>query len=252
MRRTVAKLILASLLCHAAQGADSFEVASVRPNKNSNARGHIKFLPGGERFSATAVPLAALIVTAYGVTDPQCSCQDSFPVLWQRFDVQAETEHPVSPAEMLRLLQSLLADRFQLAIRREKKRLPVYVLEVANSGPLLKVSDVPHQDDSAPLNPYLARGSEPVSGHMLFHDETMQGFAWRLSTLVVLGGRAVVDQTGLEGHYNFELTYGTDAAGSDGPSIFTALREQLGLRLEARKLPLEVITVEHAENPSSN
>lgn len=253
MPRRFAQLVLIALLYHAAQGepANSFEVASIRPNKSAKARADIEFPPGGERFLGTAVPLAALIITAYGVTVPQCSCQN-FPVLSERFDVQAEAEHPVSPSEMLRLLQSLLADRFQLVIRREKKRLPAYALVVEKSGPKLGLSDVPHQDDAAPLNLYRARGAEPASGYLVFRDETMQEFAWRLATLVVLDGRVVVDQTGLEGHYNFELKYGTDAPGSDGPSIFTALREQLGLCLEPRKLPLEVITVEHAETPSAN
>lgn len=116
---------------------------------------------------------------------------------------------------------------------------------------MLSLSDVPHQDDSAPLNPYRTRGSEPAAGELVFHDETMQGFAWRLSTLIALDGRVVVDQTGLGGHYDFELKYAT-GPGSDAPSIFTALREQLGLRLERRRLPLEVISMEHVENPSGN
>jgi uncharacterized protein (TIGR03435 family) len=249
-----ARLVLIALLCRAALGApaNSFEAASVRPNKSAKARADIEFLPGGERFVATAVPLAALIMTAYGVTVPQCSCQSSFPVLSQRFDVQAKAEHPADPAEMLRLLQSLLADRFKLVIRREKKRLPAYALVVEESGPMLNLSAVPHENDAAPLNLYRARGAEAASGHLVFQDETMPEFAWRLSTLVVLEGRVVVDQTGLAGHYDFELKYGTGAPGSDGPSIFTAMREQLGLRLESRKLPLEVITVERVENPSAN
>jgi uncharacterized protein (TIGR03435 family) len=250
--QTFSKLVLLALLCDAAQAANSFEVASVRRNKSAKTRSNIEFLPGGERFRATAVTLAGLIVTAYGVTDPQCSCQNSLPVLWERFDIQAKAEHPASAAEMMRMLQSLLADRFKLAIRREKKLLPAWVLEVDKSVPMLHPSDVPHPDDSAPLNLYRARGSEPASGDLVFHDESMPEFAWRLSTLVALESRVVVDQTDLEGHYDFELKYGTDAPGSDGPSIFTAMREQLGLRLEPRKLPVEVISIEHVESPSQN
>lgn len=254
MSRTFAKLVLIVLLCHAAQTrtANSFEVASIRQNKSAKAKADIEFLPGGRRFITTAVALPLLIATAYGVTIPQCSCQNSSPVMSERFDIEAEAGHPATAGEMLRMLQSLLADRFKLAVRRDKKRLPAYVLLVDKSGPMLNLSDVPHQDDEAPLNPYRARGAEAASGHLVFHDETMQEFAWRLSTLVVLDGRVVVDQTGLEGHYEFELKYGTEAAGSDGPSVFTAMREQLGLRLESRKLPIEVITVEHVEEPSGN
>ena len=84
----------------------------------------------------------------------------------------------------------------------------------------------------------------------------MADFAWRLSTLVALGDRVVVDQTSLDGYYDFELKFGPEptvpSPASDGPSIFTALREQLGLRLDQRRVPLEVLYVEHAERPSGN
>jgi uncharacterized protein (TIGR03435 family) len=154
--------------------------------------------------------------------------------------------------EMLRLLQSLLEERFKLVLRREKKEFPGYALVVEQAGPRLHASDAPHSDDAAPLNPYRARGLEPSAGYLVFKNETMPDFAWRLSTLVILGGRVVVDKTGLDGRYDFDLKFAPDSPNADGPSIFTAIREQLGLRLEARKIPLEVLSVERAERPTDN
>jgi uncharacterized protein (TIGR03435 family) len=132
------------------QPAPSFEVASIRLNNNAGEKGNIEFAPGGERFAATNVPLSLLIVTAYNVTLPQFSWQNSaLPVLSERYDIQAKAEHPVSGAEMLRLLQSLLEDRFKLVVRRETKELQSYALVVDKGGPRLHVSDVPHFNDAA-------------------------------------------------------------------------------------------------------
>lgn len=256
MFRTIALAGLVILTSSIAR-SQSFEIASIRLNKDSRARSNIEFAPGGERFFAS-VPLVALIETAYNVSNPQCSCQNpALPVLWERFDIQAKAEHPASPAEMLRMLQNLLRERFKLAVRRETKELQAYALDVDKGGPKLHASSAPHVDDAAPLNPYHARGSEPSAGYLVFKDETMREFAWRLSTLIVLDDHTVVDQTGLDGHYDLELKFSGGSpteplSGNDAPSIFTALREQLGLRLDLRKLPLEMITVEHAERPTEN
>jgi uncharacterized protein (TIGR03435 family) len=254
----------------ACQPAPSFEVASIRLNKNADEKGAMEFPPGGERFAATNVPLSLLIATAYGVTIPQFSWQNSaLPVLSERYDVQAKADHPVSRAEMSRLLQSLLEDRFKLVVRRETRDLQSYALVVDKGGPLLHLSEASHVNDAAPLNPYHARGDERSSGYLAFKDETMSDFAFRLSTLVVLDGRVVVDKTGLDGHYDFELKFSPEpafapATGANlreplpasiliaGPSIFTALREQLGLSLEPRKIPIEVLSVERAERPTEN
>jgi uncharacterized protein (TIGR03435 family) len=252
------------------QLAPSFEVASIRLNKNAGEKGNMEFAPGGERFAAINVPLSLLIATAYHVTLPQFSWQNSaLPVLSERYDIQAKAEHPVSAAEMSRLLQSLLEDRFKLVVRREMKELQSYALVVDKGGPKLHLSEFPHVNDAAPLNPYHARGSERSVGYLVFKDETMADFAFRLSTLAVLDGRVVVDKTGLDEHYDFELEFTQEpafapATGANlreplpasifiaGPSIFTALREQLGLRLEPRKIPIEVLSVERAERPAEN
>ncbi len=263
MIKSIAGVILLSFAAGAAscQPATSFEVASIRLNKSSKGRGNVEYLPGGERFSATNVPLAAIIQMAYSLTNPQCSCQRSeLPVLSERFDIQARTEHPVGPGEMLRLLRSLLVDRFKLAVRRETKELEAYALVVDRGGPKLHPSNVPHFNDDTPLNRYHARGVEGRSFYSLdlvITDATMADLAWRLSSLTIIEDHVVVDKTGLGGHYDFELKFAGQSpaappADSDAPSIFTALREQLGLQLDARKIPLEVISVEYAERPADN
>jgi uncharacterized protein (TIGR03435 family) len=253
--RIVASLLVASIAL--AQYQPKFEVASIRPS-TAKGKGDMDFPPGGERLRGTNVPLSLLIVTAYNVTFPQLSWQSSaFPVLNQKFDVQAKSDHPVNRAEMLGLLQSLLADRFKLVLRRETKPLDAYLLVVDKGGPKLHLSDMPHDNHSAPVNPYRARGAEPSGGYLVFKDESMAEFAWRLSSLVVLGDRVIVDQNGLDGYYDFELKFGPDSTAApsppaDLPSIFTALHEQLGLRLDARKVPLDVLFVKHAERPAEN
>ena len=146
----------------------------------------------------------------------------------------------------------MLEDRFKLVVRRETKELQSYALVVDKGGPRLHLSEVPRVNDAAPFNPYHARGGERSAGTLVFKDESMADLAFRLSTLVVLDGRVVVDKTGLDGHYDFELKFAADSPSADGPSIFTAIREQLGLRLEPRKIRLEVLSVERAERPAEN
>jgi uncharacterized protein (TIGR03435 family) len=102
-----------------------------------------------------------------------------------------------------------------------------------------------------------------VEGHsfyaldLIIKDATMADLAWRLSSLTILNNHVVVDKTGLAGHYDLELKFAGQSPtapppDSDAPSIFTALREQLGLRLEAQKIPLEVLSVVYADRPTEN
>jgi uncharacterized protein (TIGR03435 family) len=256
-----------STLC---QPTPSFEVASIRLHKDSKEKADLEFSPGGERFVATNVPLSLLAMTAYGVTVPQLSWDKSASsVLSERYDIQAGAAHPVGAGDMLRMLQTLLVERFKLVVQHEMKELDVYVLVPDDGrqkrGASLRVSDAPPLNGTTPLNPYHARGTEPNGGHLVFKDETMADFAWRLSALVQLGGRVVIDETGLGDHYDFELRFkpdlptspldannGPEHALGDDPSIFTAVREQLGLRLVPKKLSIQILNVERAERAAEN
>ncbi len=132
------------------------------------------------------------------------------------------------------------------------RELSVYALVVAKGGPKL------HQNmESVPWTYSRARGTEIKGGRMIFEHESMPDFASAISSLIVIG-RVVVDKTGLMGNYDFELTFapperlGEPAATPESPSIFTALQEQLGLRLESQKAPVEFLVIEHVERSSEN
>jgi uncharacterized protein (TIGR03435 family) len=232
------------------QTSPAFEVASVRLNRTVGGRPSAEVSPGGERFAATNMSLGGLIVIAYGVTPRQVSPLDS--ITHEKYDIQGKADHVVARDRMMRMLQSLLEDRFKLRIRREMRELPAYALVVGKHGPKLRLSN-----EQLPWTLSRARWNEKKSGRILFENESMPDFASVLSTLVVIG-RVVVDRTGLKGNYDFDLTFTppdplTDPATSpDAPSIFTAVQEQLGLRLEPQRAPIEFLVIEHVERPSEN
>jgi len=234
-----------------------FEVASVRLNQTGTRGGTMDFPKGGERFTATNMPLGALILIAYNVTVRQLSGPGAG--LSEKYDVAAKAEHAVKPDEMLRMLQALLADRFKLVVRRETREVPVWALTIGKGGPKLHQSDPPESEAATPRTPSHAGGTEARSGHLVFKDESMPDFAWALSRTAGSGDRMVVDHTGLKGNYDFELTFerdsgpvGADVRDLEGSPIFSALQEQLGLKLESKKAPVEFLIIEHVEQPSEN
>lgn len=207
--------------------------------------------------------LKNLISLAYDVRPFQIIGESQW-VGAERFDIDARTatsdaKTPTDPAnerrKILEGLKGLLADRFQLALHSETKEQAVYALVVNKGGPKLQESTEPRG-----LIRKMGRG-------------TIKGQAVALGMLVLnLSnelGRRVIDKTGLAGKYDFELKWGAsqDSAAQirstqtaelaspaepDGPSVFTALQEQLGLRLESGKGPVEVLVIERAERPSRN
>jgi uncharacterized protein (TIGR03435 family) len=255
MGRVLATVSLIACLPLGAVGQSAFEVASVRPNRTRD-RGSMEFPKGGERFTATNMPLAAIVLVAYGITVRQLSGSD--PLLSERYDVAAKAERAVRPDEMLRMLQMLLRERFRLVVRRETREVPVYALTLGKGGPKFHRSDLPEGLVPAPRTPATAGGSEIRSGYLIFKSESMPDFAWALSRTAAIGDRVVVDRTGLPERYDFELTWDRESApvGTEireaGPSIFSALQEQLGLKLESIKAPVEFLIVEHVERPSAN
>jgi len=247
---------IAGLLAFAPCGAraQAFEVASIRLNKTGIRGGSADFPRGGERFTATNMPFGALVLIAYNVTVRQLSGPGDF--LSEKYDVAAKAGHAAGPDEMRRMLQALLADRFKLAIRRETKEVPVYALTVGKGGAKLRRSDSPEGWAEAPRTPSGAGGIEPSSGRLVFKNESMGDFAWALSRMAGFGDRVVVDHTGLKGRYDFELTFERNRAaqesGIEDPPIFSAIEEELGLKLESTKRPVEFLIVEHVEWPSEN
>jgi uncharacterized protein (TIGR03435 family) len=232
-----------------AQTPDVFDVASVKLNTTHVRGGYPGLAPGGQRFTATNLPLVALIMLAYNVTPNQISGVPS-SLGRETYDIEAECEHPIKQAQALRMLQTLLADRFKLILHRETKEQPIYALVVAKGGPKLRED---------------AQESAPDRRGFVYKSTSMSVLALILSQTT---GRTVVDKTGLNGRYDFSLEYTPERAGKgvpegreegregasnpNGPSIFTAVQEQLGLKLEPQKGPVEFIVVDHAEEPSAN
>jgi uncharacterized protein (TIGR03435 family) len=234
----------------------TFEVASVKPSA-PDVRGTNVHMPNGT-FNATGMTAKNCIGLAYDVQPFQLEGGPSW-IGDQRYDVVAKlpagtVNGPQDPERMNRMraaLQALLADRFQLAIHRETKLVPAYALVLAKSGFKLKET----ADDG--------RGVDISSnrGKLVAQRISMATLARNLSGNM---GSPVMDMTGINGIFDLTLEWtpdevrspakpGTEAAEpSLGPSIFDALQEQLGLKLEKQKAPVEMIVIDRIEKPGGN
>ena len=239
-------LLASSPLCLFAQSA--FEVASIRPAGPGARGGGIEITPGG-RFSATNVSLRALLKFGYGIRDFQIAQ----PPNWfdsQRYDVLAKAEPAANEDRMKIMVQSLLVERFDLKFHRESKEMPAYVLTVSKSGPKIQ------PDMSGETGRVSRKGAGVVAGAKA----SMAQLAEALSDVALNGryilDRPVLDRTGLSGVYDFVLSWTPEPSGStpdlSGPSLFTAIQEQLGLKLETQKAQVEIFVIDHVEKASAN
>jgi uncharacterized protein (TIGR03435 family) len=221
----------------------SFDVASVQLNQTGGDSRRAGTSPGG-RFTATNVTLKLLISRAYGVAEAQVEGGPGW-IDSETFDISAKADTPLemSREELRPCLQALLAERFQLIAHREPKQGAVFSLVIAKDGPRLKEHFGPGQ---AGISVSLDSGVAAITGTKT----TMARLADYLSNQA---GRPVIDNTGLKGEYDFRLEWAPDEKpGSTMPSIFAALQEQLGLKLNAAKGTIEMIVVDRAEKPSAN
>jgi uncharacterized protein (TIGR03435 family) len=235
-----------------------FDVASIRPSAPGNVGGSIR--PGGATFAASNIPLIGLIAFAYDDIGPDRI--DGAPgwVFSEPYDVVAKSEHQSGDpradlGRQRQMLLKLLADRFQLRIRHEDRVRSMYALVVDKGGPKMKENN-DLKSAPAPLIKFTARGRATAQ---------IVSMAYLIRFLTSQVGQVVVDQTGLKGSYDFTLEWAPDPVlgarggvpdasppAQDSPSIFTALREQLGLGLESKKGPVDYIVVDHVERPSPN
>jgi len=284
-------IVTAILLAIAAFGlfgqsdaAPRFEVASVK--QNTSNPGFMMVRPHGGGLTTENAPLRLLMQNAYGVQAFQISGGPSW-IQSDGYNIEAKGDGKASHAQILLMLRSLLEDRFQLKVHRETKELPVYALTVAKGGLKLqqpKDGSCTPLDPNADLPPLRAGRGQPappacgrvgVSGQpfgvrMQGGKVAMPEFIRMLSMVL---GRPVVDRTGFAETFDLRLDFTPDEAvaglpravgasdpGSAAPAadpttpptIFAAIQEQLGLKLESTKGPVEVLVIDHVERPSQN
>ena len=222
--------------------AQQFEVDTVKLSP-PQPMGHtsISLSSGHGRVTMTNVTLKRAVMSAYVVGPNQVfggpSWFDSI-----NFDIAAKAAIPTDDdALLMRMLQALLADRFKLVVHHETRVIQAYALEVLKQGPKLEKSEA--GEDSINVS-----RSAMDATHI-----TLDRFVEALSREL---DHPVVNHTGLTGTFNLKLQWEPEradgAGGTDRPSIFTAVQEQLGLRLHAEKAPVDTIVIDHAEQPTDN
>jgi uncharacterized protein (TIGR03435 family) len=258
----------------AAVPAPAFEVASIRPS-NADSDLH-NFMISPNRFRVENGTVTALIRFAYNIKsddqlpkEPRWIGMDKFDIDAKIADAQGEAMNKLAPELRLGqyrlMVRSLLLDRFKLEVGRQMKELPVLALVVAKNGPKPELAKISPESQMQRI-PTLAGGSR---GELRVGAASMSLFTEWLSGRDDIGGRLVIDQTGLPGSYDFTLSFtpdeGRNAAAngaanqgvaseqeSPGVSILTALQEQLGLKLEPTRAKAEALVIDHIERPSEN
>jgi uncharacterized protein (TIGR03435 family) len=242
---------------------DAFEVASIRL-AGTDQEGTFIRMQGPHRFYAKNYTLKSLVGAAYNLTPRGISGGPAW-IVSEHFDIVAKTPGDVQPdiGEQMSMLRKLLAERFQLKFHREQKEFSIFALTVAKNGSKLEASTAP-----AGRLAYLINVVYPDHILLPARNASMAEFASTLQRGVL--DRPVVDRTGLSGRYDFDLEWTPDetqfggrlsmtenpatgnAADSPKQDIFAALREQLGLRLEAIKGPIDTLVIDKVERPSDN
>jgi uncharacterized protein (TIGR03435 family) len=213
----------------------SFETASVKSSETSDAR----CAPNasvGQTFTVKNCSLGNLILYAYDVLQQQVSGQTF--LLDEKYDVTAKAAKPVSRVQMKRMLQTLLEDRFKLTLRRETKETPVYALLVDKDGPKFHAS--PSASDAGPS---FVPGT---AAQLTLQNAAMADLVFALSRRIK--DRFVIDKTGLEGKYDFEMAWYLELGKPNPPPVFTAV-QTLGLKLEPQQSPVEYLVILHIEPP---
>jgi uncharacterized protein (TIGR03435 family) len=227
----------------------AFEAASIRPSSmwraggEGNSRSKIEFAPNS--LTMRNVDLNECVQWAYGVPSYRIS---GLHLNAERYDIVARAQDPVPVQRLEVMLQDLLARRFNLKLHHEAKMIAVYELVAAKGGPKLpapKADDISssHSSESLP---------RVEDGNFVFHDTSIPEFAEELSQLRGID-RPVVDHTGIKGVFDITLKGAASAMlEPDGPSLFTLVQEQLRLKLVPTKAPIDVLVIDHAEQPSVN
>ena len=246
-----------------AQAPDSpgpqFEVASVKLSKNPEPGGDVQITPG--RFRGKDLALQWLILVAYRLKSGKLFGDLPEWTISERYDIDARTGDAGSEDQVLLALQALLRDRFQLKEHIETRQEPVYFLTIGKSGIKMPPGNCVSKKQDLPNECYSST-SEGLVQTMDWRGVRMSdptGVAYRsLSGHLTVNNRPVIDKTGLIGTFNVHLRWARDPSTPDtpadpgAPSIFDAVQEQLGLKLEPGRAPVEYMVVDHVKRPSGN
>lgn len=263
----------------AAGAAATFEVAVIKLDNSGSGRHSQSFT--GSRYRAVNVSIKSVLERAYGMTDYQILGEPTW-VDSDTYDIDAKIDDDMMAAigkmppeqqdeQSRAMFRSLLADRFQLKVSQETRELPAYVVVVAKNGPKFKPTALPAAptDGSAPTDQQKQRGTN-VNGNST--ETALEGLGIPISQLLhaiayepEFGGRVLVDETGLKGEYDLKMQWTREnltaesarpgagpAEVASEPSLFTALNQQLGLKVESKKAQVPVTVIQHIERPSEN
>lgn len=238
----LATILLAAGLCPLAQPQSPFEVVSIHPSRDPGTDSNLNSAPGG-RLIATNITIRELLRLAFGKKDYQIERAAGW-IEGERFDISARTTDGKTTTldDEKAQIRALLAERFALMTHTETKQSQIYELVVGKDGSRLTL----HNDGSG-------SGTHRGCGHLDGTRLTLDTIATVLSRHIE---QDVVNRTGLPGKYDFQLNWtpdtGTCPGAADQPSLFTAIQQQLGLKLEAAKGPVEFLIIDRVERPSPN
>ncbi len=210
-------------------------------SKSSSSSGGMNYGPG--RLALTNSTLANLVTWAYGVKDYQILSAPSW-FRSDRYDVNAKARGAPDLAHLKLLLQALLADRFHLTLHKETRQLPVFTLNLGERGIRMKRGQI--STDTPQITGWSNSTHKELTGHNATMTVLIQTLAWDLD-------RPIFDKTGLRGSYDFKLEWSPVEDDPAGISLFTAIKEQLGLRLDSAKGPVDILLIDHADRvPTDN
>jgi uncharacterized protein (TIGR03435 family) len=240
MRCVVICVLLAS-----SAGAAAFDVATVKPSSlrpsgaEGSKRARIEYTP--KSLTMRNVDLLACVEWAYDLPAYRISAPDSMSR--DAYDVVGKTDTPVDVLHLRAMLQDLLVKRFRLTLHRETRPVPVYELSIAREGPKLPA---PKPATELQVKESLPRVQD---GSFIFENASLADFAEKLSLLRGVD-LPVIDRTGIPGVYDIVLKSAASALlQPDAPPVATFVREQLGLKMTAAKVPMEVTIIDHFEKP---
>jgi uncharacterized protein (TIGR03435 family) len=240
----IAAYLMLAGVAHAQDDRVAFEVASVKVNNSGTTIANGGGVTG-DRFTAINATAIQLLRAAYGVQEFQIADQPGWTGV-ERFDITAKVPAGAQPDQWPIMLQNLLAERFRLKLRREQRERNAYALVVGSRG--LRVKPV----DSSKCAPPNRCGFNATPTSIVGTGQSMEQLATRLSRSM---GETVVDRTGVSGIFDFTVEWTQDdqfraPGASASPAIFTALTEQLGLRLQAARVPVEMLVIVNVGRPT--